>query len=921
MNIFSGERFKIILHVFLGLLLGGTIVMVYLSSSVTFRQYLQKKIEQRFERDYGCQMQATLQNIDWLSCTMTFSGISIIPKNLTQESWSIVAETLQIKGSWLSLLLHGKLKVCVSLKHVIMMETFDQVPKKLMQFCSKMFSQAINARILYDVVSITDGLIYYKRLSDGLNISIPYVCNMRTERLATRMQLYVHGGSIGYQDDVWAQNIAGSVLCDFPFINIAQNLSAQVQLNYIFCKFGQEIPGFLAGKFEQGFGEFILKTQDGSVVIDPIKIHFRDNSCFCDVMIAATDQVLHYFEFPEILGDVAGKVGLAVHVDLYDILQTLQISLVLNDILYKSKPLIPGGKILITEHNKHGFSGVFAMNDEQKFAVQVYATSEQKKCKIFNLIDLELPLDSGYKILKNNCNIEMAYEPSGLIHGNYQIVVVHQLLQKDYTLSGSFEIKDGRVQFLGTMNDVSYQGALVLFPEYIFESFSASRGKTLLIDFSTDPQDPLYVVGSVDFSVIHDLMPEPFKMSFAQEGSLVFRGYLKDGICGATVQTHYAHIRVPYIYNVVQNVAATCEMNLYEKNLVFKDIDIELYEGKISCSQANVYFDKNLNWNFVHAPLMLHDVMLSWNKGIYGLVSGRILLYKVCQSEPLRVQGQLMVRKAELKQNIFSTEFQEILSGIVSAPSLTQATMQPYIDVSLFTQDPLQISTSFLTAKALVDVNVKGLLHKTDLSGSIKLLSGFLNFPFKPLEIVEGKLLFIPEQSLFDPVIEFVAKGKLKRFLVTLKSWGSALDPHMQFESNPYLSEEQIIALLLLGVEDQSLSMLVPAFLAQRLKDIIFGPALSNITLKSIFDRLLQYLKYVRFIPQFTNQTGRGGVRGIFEIDATEHLQGKIDTNFAHLEDTKFDIDYAATDDVTLQLQKDGPSTYGGQVEFRWKFS
>jgi len=26
------------------------------------------------------------------------------------------------------------------------------------------------------------------------------------------------------------------------------------------------------------------------------------------------------------------------------------------------------------------------------------------------------------------------------------------------------------------------------------------------------------------------------------------------------------------------------------------------------------------------------------------------------------------------------------------------------------------------------------------------------------------------------------------------------------------------------------------------------------------------------------------------------------------------------TDDVTLRGQKDGPSTYGGEVEFRWKF-
>lgn len=912
---------KVILHVVLGLFLGAAVALIYLSSSLTFRQYLEQKIKNQFEQDYGCQLQATLHEIDWLKCSMTFSEVCITPDLNQKESWSILVETLHVTGSWLSLLLQGKLKVCLSLKHVIMMENFDQVPQKLMKFCSALFSQSVNTLILYDEISITDGLIYCKRLSDGFEIKMPYLCNMRTERLSTRMQLYIHDGSVGYSDIAWVQGIVGSILSDIPFENGFQNLSAQVQLNYTITKFEQEISGFLAGKLEHGIGEFSLKTQDGSIVVDPIKINFNDTACWCDVIVSATAQVLHYLQIPEIFGDVAGKVGLAVRVNLYDIFSTLQMSLVLNDVLYKSKPLIPGGKILITDHDKQGFSGIFIMNDEQKCLVQVAAYDKQVKCKIFNLIDLDLPFDASYKILKNNCMVDMVYESSGSIHGQYQIKVINQLLQKTDTLQGSFKCKDGRVEFLGTLNDLSYNGSFKLLPEYTFESFSATRNNNLVIDLSTDPQDPLYVVGSVDFSVIHDFIPEPFKMSFSQEGSLILRGYLKDGICGATVQTHYAHIRVPYIYNVIQNVTATCEFHLHEKNLVFRDIDVEWYEGKISCSQANVYFDKNFNWDFAHAPLMFHDVMLSWNKGVYGLVSGRILLHKICQSEPLRVEGQLMVQKAELKENIFSPEFQDIVSGIAAAPSCTHMNMQPYIDVSLFTQDPLKISTSFLTAQALVDVRVQGLLYKTDLSGSIKLLSGLFNFPFKSLEIVEGKILFLSEQSLFDPVIDFVAKGKLKRYGVTLKAWGSALDPHVQFESSPYLSEEQIVSLLLLGVEDQSLSLLVPAFLTQRLKDLIFGPAISNVKLKSVFDRLLQYLKYVRFIPQFTNQTGRGGVRGIFEVDATEHLQGKIDTNFAHLEDTKFDIDYAATDDVTLQLQKDGPSTYGGQVEFRWKFS
>ena len=127
------------------------------------------------------------------------------------------------------------------------------------------------------------------------------------------------------------------------------------------------------------------------------------------------------------------------------------------------------------------------------------------------------------------------------------------------------------------------------------------------------------------------------------------------------------------------------------------------------------------------------------------------------------------------------------------------------------------------------------------------MISGSLFFPYKSLEIVEGKLLFIPEQP-FDPVVELLAKGKLKRFVVSMKACGSALDPHVEFESQPSLSEEQIVSLLLLGIENNSLGMMIPAFLIQKLNEIIFGPAMSKIKLKAVFDRLLKSLRYFRFL-------------------------------------------------------------------------
>ncbi len=924
MYFLSGSMFKIFRHILLGLLLGVVVALMYLSSSLTFKQYIADSIQKQFEQDYDCHMKVTVESLDLLTCCMTLTGITISPKSVSsdlenkQDSWSIVAEKLTVQGSWLSLLLHKKLKVCLYVQRMMMLETFDQVPEKLAKFCGQMFRLSPDAMIVYDLVSISDGLIFFKR-SDGLSIQLPYVCNLRAEKKITRVQWYVQSGVVADLQSTLVRNISGSVLADFSFATGLGDESGLLQINYDLCKKDGDVAGFCVGKFKDGLAEFSIKTEDGSVIIDPIKMKYGADSCLCDVRIDATSEVLQHFDLPDFLHEISGVVGLSFSCDLCRFAETLQAAIVFQNITYKSKLIMSNAKLIIADHSAEGLSGTLIINDEQQLKIVIQNDESGKKCKIQNVADIYLPFNQSYKIIKDQTTLTILYHDLNSITGDFSIDIFDQVLCETHRIMGNFSLKDSEFKFFGSYNDIDFEGIVQLFPEYSFKSFIAKRKGDLLIEVSSDPVDSTYVIGSVDFSLIKDLVSDPFKMSFSQEGSFVFRGYLKDGICGATVQTHYAHIRVPYLYNVIQNVSATCQLYFYDKKIVFKDVDIELYEGKISCSFAHLYFDKNLLWNFCHAPLLLHDVMLSWNKGVYGRVSGRILLQKLQQDQPFDIDGQLMVQKAELKENIFSPEFQDLLTTF-NTPSTTQSIFNPRLKIDLFTKDLLQIDTSFLSAQAVMNVQVTGPLQKTQTSGSLKLLSGVLNFPYKPLDIVEGRLQFVPEQP-FDPIIEFVAKGKIKRYHIVLKAWGSALDPHVKFESDPYLSEEQIISLLLLGIQDQSLSLMVPAFLSQRLKDVIFGPALSNVKLKSVFDVLLQSLKYIRFIPQFTNQTGRGGVRGIFEIDASDRLQAKIDTDFAQLEDTKFDVDYAATDDVTFRLQKDGPSTYGGQVEFAWKFS
>jgi len=219
-----------------------------------------------------------------------------------------------------------------------------------------------------------------------------------------------------------------------------------------------------------------------------------------------------------------------------------------------------------------------------------------------------------------------------------------------------------------------------------------------------------------------------------------------------------------------------------------------------------------------------------------------------------------------------------------------------------------------------LDLHLGNTVKQPEIEGTIDIASGELKFPYKSLFITHGQISIMPKNST-EPLIEFVAKGKIKRYDVTMRATGTMMDQQIRFESSPYLTEEQIISLLLVGSQDSSLSVVMPAMFMQKLHEIVFGPAMSKSKLDVMFNRLLQSFKNIRIFPQFTNQTGRGGVRGVIEVDATDRLHGRIDSNLMQLEDTIFEADYMLTDDVMIRAIKDGPSTYGGEVEMRWKFS
>ena len=180
-------------------------------------------------------------------------------------------------------------------------------------------------------------------------------------------------------------------------------------------------------------------------------------------------------------------------------------------------------------------------------------------------------------------------------------------------------------------------------------------------------------------------------------------------------------------------------------------------------------------------------------------------------------------------------------------------------------------------------------------------------------------MFFMPGNAN-DPIIELEAKNRLRKYSITLRIQGHLSQPNISFDSYPALSTEQIVALLLAGAEGESLNIVMPALIMQNLKGIVFGSEQTKSKVENSFASILKPLKNVRFVPKFTDQSGRGGIRGAVEIDINDRLHGLIEKNFSLSEDTRFEVEYLLADEVGIKAIKDERGDIGGEVEMRWKF-
>jgi hypothetical protein len=599
-----------------------------------------------------------------------------------------------------------------------------------------------------------------------------------------------------------------------------------------------------------------------------------------------------------------------------DALQKIDGQLVIEDVKVNQHYTCDVGKIIFEcyDNDWKMSAAISRFNQECKGTGYWNQSTHNGEFFIKNVTDLSASFCNYWRIKYHNFFAHIVAQ-HGSINGSCQVDVHNVLSSAKHSGDSSFSIIDGIFSAHGCIDEDEYDFKGMIYPEFALHHFfyrDREKKDLLLLQAAANKKE---FTGLIAFPFIRSLLNNTVHYDVQGEGTVhIFAQNVYPKII-ADIRLVDGTIRLPQTYNFIDGFNARCRYDIEKKIAIFEDVNLSLHTGKMNCLRATSYFDSAGALTFVHAPLMIDRCLFNVNKDLFALVSGHMLFSKSLLS-PTMVSGHIIVDKGQLKENLFSDVIQkQILLHMHSVFTVPDVPL--YCDLSLETRSPIRVDTGFFQTNAHMNVRMQKGKHEPSITGSIVLHSGTLNFPYKPLYVSKGIITFMPDQ-LFNPTIELVARNKIKKYDVSLQIEGSLLTHHIALDATPSLSEEQIVGLLLVGSEENSLNSMMPALIVQNLKSLIF----SNNQL-SFFDKYFKPLlgKFnINLVPSFSDQTGRGGLRGALEITNDDGWRAVIQKNFSLTEDTKFELEFLVSDDITLRAIRDERRDIGGEVEMRWKF-
>jgi hypothetical protein len=905
---------KILLALVLGIV--GTIFFAH--HDQWMHQQIVALCQKNARESLGACVSFKIQSLNFFSPSITITDVEML--SLEGYAWSWKCKKCSMNASWIQFLLRGVMEC-----HVVM-DGFD---------CSSQLrgeglaiTDHISAMMEGSLLPISTELksVVFKNAQgavvDENNTRVSLCFNSSSLTIGNRMKtvMSVYDGIIVYDDETYAENIVADILITTWFdgakMLYAGNGSGVLQLLHMH----DEGTCYLSGSVKSGRGRFSVRNAYNSLVIDPIVIteqEVRINGVLpLSYGMRCISKKLDLAAIALAKEEVAGRIHWSARCTK-DAERRIDGHIIVEDGVIGERRLCDVAKIVFSRREsqwklKLGMvrysqecNGIGSWNEKTGYGT----------CVLRNSTSLSSSAASYWHVQPNNfmCHVWFNHH-EGV--GIYTVSAENRLSKVRHAVQGGVSYAKGLLELTGLLDATTFECQADIFPQFsLRRCVYADHDKKPFVILDQLSDGSRIMKGAISFAFVRGFINTFFQYDVQGEGMFTLRGNVSPENVWFDVALCDATIRLPETYNFIDGFHARVSYDAKKRLGELSDMAVSLYTGNVSCLRATAVFDQQGNLTFVHAPVILNRCLLNSKKDLFAIVSGSLLLSKKASNNP-SIAGSLIIDRAQLKENIFSSVIQKrLFDSTHSALALSEVAVD--CDVTIETKSPIRVDTAFLQTNAKVHLHVQKNGKEPIVDGVVTLQSGNLIFPYKPLFISKGILTFSPEQ-LFDPAIELVARNKIKKYDVSLQVAGSLLNHHIMLDSTPPLSEEQIMTLLLVGSQESSLNSMIPALILQNLKTLIFANNQSTF-LEKYFAPLLRPFN-ISLMPSFADQTGRGGLRGMLEISIDDRWRAVIQKNFTLTEDTRFELEFLLSDDITLRGIRDERRDMGGEVEMRWKF-
>lgn len=867
-----------------------------------------------YARAFHCTVNGHVESVDFLHPQIILSNFSLTSSD-DKGTWSWKAQKYYTGFSWPFFLRYRTVDMWVAAKNLTATTSmYEGIPAITPHVKALMSVPDLPIKVLLKSTKIQNASL---AILDEKNYAL-FCWDSNSQRTKERLssQIQFKQGTLIHHGQTVANSLRGTLNTEQQTKTKEGTLSFNGQIDL--PQLGTYPTCFVSGTWHTDHGRFHIQSTDKSLRINPLILKQSEGALHVNGSVifplAYCIKLLTLQDTSAITGsctmNIQGNMSSTGQCEGYFACEDLRIPWLPDPSIitcsFKKQQSDLTGSINLRTGSHSSWYGLFGWQENHG----------NGSCHLYNNLTHPIPCTTHWLINPHDASIEITYDkPTEHLALQYQAQTINTLTHKSFIAKGTIDSHaQQHIQSSGTWGNYHHTfDATTHYPFFKQITLHDNEGTMAAHIVYDAPKDRHTTHLAIPF--IRTICQKIFDQEIHGEGTIHIESCIKKNKLHAELTLNDATIRLPQTYNFINGCKASLKADLTNTRLTARNIQCTLHSGSLFCPRVTVWLTPDRKLQFAHIPIIIDHCLFTIKQDLFTMISGYLLFDKQPE-KPACLQGHLILDRSQLKENLLWQQEQKRLFH--TASSLQEIPEIPLsCNITIETKEPIRIDTPFLQANAELTIHASGAIVKPRVSGTIRIPSGTISFPYKPLEIAKGEITFFEDQ-LFNPAVELIAKNRIKNHFITLHVAGSAQNHAILLEASPPLTDEQIVNMLLTGAHENSLTSVIPALLMQNVSNMLFSSHKSD-----FFDNYIKpFMKKVnvQLKPEFNDQTGRGGLRGALEITVNERWRALIEKNFSLTEDTRFELEYMVSDEVTFRITRDERRDVGGEVEMKWKF-